>query len=315
MTRSAQGAELDRLALGLHLLAAFAGLRLLHPLATHLQARRAARFGARSRLELRAGTLELTTPTRELRLSAEEVMAYGLLPAAAAPPRLALLLRAGAVHVTAPGTRFGGELDPADPGPALERFLSPRDPTPPPQADPMQSAADLFDTFRDDPGTSSLALPLRGGAGVWWSAPYAALVFGLVLSAHALSVPMLRSPSVLALSLLGALPLMLWWRRGRALRRARGGVRALLTPSLFIVRDVHGARSCPWQEVQALRVVEKRAWDLLRGARSVSVLVVSRRGFEPILISEDELDDSIDVAEWACATYRAGVTVSPAASS
>jgi hypothetical protein len=178
---------------------------------------------------------------------------------------------------------------------------------------PLRSSpAELFDLYLAGPGQFPAACALPAGRAWLMSGPYAGLVFALVLGVHALVVPLLRTPLTLLLVPVACAPLALWWWRGRATRRARGGVAMLLTPTQLIVRDAIGARSAPWSEVQAVRAESQPAWDMLRGARRAPLLLISRRGTPPLLLREDELGVTVPRALRLVEAYRSGVTCTPA---
>lgn len=173
--------------------------------------------------------------------------------------------------------------------------------------DARVSPAETFDAYLAHPDGQLGARAIPAGRSWLLSGPYAGLVFALLLAVHALVVPLLRTPLTLALLPVGCGPLVLWWWRGRAARRARGGVALLLTPTQLIVRDAVGARSAPWAEVQAVRVESKPAWDMLRGARRAPALLIARRGSAPLVLRQDELGVSVSAALAVVDGYRSAV--------
>lgn len=174
------------------------------------------------------------------------------------------------------------------------------------------SPAEVFDHYLTAPAQFPSALALPTGRAWLMSGPYAGVVFALVLGAHALAVPLLRTPLALLLVPVACAPLALWWWRGRATRRARGGVALLLTPTQVIVRDARGARSAPWSEVQAVLTESQPAWDMLRGARRAPLLVISRRGTAPLRLREDELGLTVPRALALVEAYRSAAAGTPA---
>lgn len=182
--------------------------------------------------------------------------------------------------------------------------------------DARVSPAETFDAYLAHPDQQAGARAIPAGRSWLLSGPYAGLVFALLLAGHALVVPLLRTPLMLALLPVACGPLVLWWWRGRAARRARGGVALLLTPSQLIVRDAVGARSATWADVQAVRVESKPAWDMLRGARRAPALLIARRGSAPLVLREDELGVSARGAVAAVEGYRSAVlgSATPASS-
>lgn len=169
------------------------------------------------------------------------------------------------------------------------------------------SPVEVFDAYLASEASQPGARALPAGRAWLLGGPYAGLVFALLLVAHALVVPLLRTPLTLALLPVACAPLALWWWRGRAVRRARGGVALLLTPSQLIVRDAVGARSATWSEVQAVRAESKPALDMLRGARRAPVLLISRRGSPPLQLLEDELGVPVSQALAEVEGYRSAV--------
>ncbi|MBK8409833.1 MAG: hypothetical protein IPL19_17865 [Sandaracinaceae bacterium] len=194
-------------------------------------------------------------------------------------------------------------------------------PVPAPSAEsdvhgPVRSSpAELFDLYLAAPAAFPAAYALPAGRAWLMSGPYAGVVFALVLGVHALAVPLLRTPLTLLLLPVACAPLALWWWRGRATRRARGGVALLLTPTQLIVRDAVGARSAPWSEVQAVRTESQPAWDMLRGARRAPLLVISRRGTPSLRLREDELGVAVPRALLRVEAYRSAVGATPASAS
>ncbi|MEZ4328764.1 MAG: hypothetical protein R3B40_26300, partial [Polyangiales bacterium] len=134
--------------------------------------------------------------------------------------------------------------------------------------------AQRFDDVVDDPGRHPDCRIVPSGRGAWWRAPYAGVVFGVLLGVHALAVPLLRAPWTLGATALACAPLALFWLRGRATWRARRGVALVLTPEALIVRDARGARSAAWRDVREVALAERAGWDTLRGAHRVTSLVV-----------------------------------------
>ncbi|MBK6810709.1 MAG: hypothetical protein IPG81_17790 [Sandaracinaceae bacterium] len=193
-----------------------------------------------------------------------------------------------------------------------------RCPAPTAESDPMARAFFARRALRPLPGGPAAfpaAYALPAGRAWLMSGPYAGVVFALVLGVHALAVPLLRTPLTLLLVPVACAPLALWWWRGRATRRARGGVALLLTPTQLIVRDAVGARSAPWSEVQAVRTESQPAWDMLRGARRAPLLVISRRGTPPLRLREDELGVAVPRALLRVEAYRSAVGATPASAS
>ncbi len=169
------------------------------------------------------------------------------------------------------------------------------------------SPADTFDAYLANPSNVDGALALPAGRTWWLSGPYAGLVFAVLLAVHAGLVPLLRTSLTLALIPVACGPLAAWWWRGRGVRRARRGVALLLTPDQLIVRDAVGARSAAWSEVQAVREDSRPTWDMLRGARRAPLLLISRRGSQPLVLGEDELGVPVAHALAAVERYRAAV--------
>lgn len=205
--------------------------------------------------------------------------------------------------VSARGGAPGEPREPSVPSPTVESD---------PNGAVRSSPAEQFDHYLAAPAQFPAACALPAGRTWLMSGPYAGVVFALVLGGHCLVVPLLRTSLTLLLVLVACAPLALWWWRGRATRRSRGGVALLLTPTKLIVRDAVGARSALWSEVQAVRAETQPAWDMLRGARRAPLLVVSRRGSPPLLLREDELGVTVPRAIALVEAYRSGVTGTPA---
>ncbi|MDD9971641.1 MAG: hypothetical protein OXR73_35690 [Myxococcales bacterium] len=306
----------DPIALGLRVLALSMTARTI-VLGRHLWQRLQIRLAARNYgLALTDGGLLLRTPTADLALAREDILAVKergdwRKRGGSRWNEVYLITRprSGRAYVTLPPVfdQTTGVL-----AERLMRWLGPvegpEDYEPPP---PTELPSKVFEQAAAGDASQDLTV-IRHGAAWLRRGPYVTVLVGIAILDGFVRLPAESrdqvgpmAPGLIVFSLL-VVPI-LWALLIRYDIAPRRGLSLVLTPGEMLMRTRQGVHVVRWKNLDSLKLDSKRRWSLLYGQHESRSLVIARSNADTITYLESFLGAPVEVVIALCNAYRKGL--------